>query len=79
MSVLKDDQVEIYTWGLVHCSVCAPVDMDHEDIELRVNGLLPTGLDHGWYVSDDEKFAGGQLNGVECDMDTGRQHWLMSC
>lgn len=72
------DDIEIYSKGLVHLSVCAPKSMQREVVEARVNEQHPTGLDHGWQVSNDE-FRDGAANPHTCEDDPDRQHWLMVC
>jgi hypothetical protein len=68
--------VNIYSNGVVHCSVCAPADMSREEVERAVNAQNPTGLDTGWKVSD-EPFRTGEAN-PHLAGDCG-QHWLMVC
>lgn len=70
--------VIVYTFGLCHCSVCAPKDMAVADVVAAANVQHPTGLDHGWEHSD-EAFATGQQNPCECNTDSQRLHYLMVC
>lgn len=69
-------EVNIYSWGLVFASVCAPRDMTQEEVEDAVNRQHPTGLDHGWKVAD-EPFRTGESNPHDAG-DCGR-HWLLAC
>lgn len=71
--------VIVYTFGLCHCSVCAPNDMEPAQVVERANIAHPTGLDHGWSLSPDKTFKGGQPNPCECDTDKDRKHYLMVC
>lgn len=73
--------VEVYSSGLVSCSVCAPPNMAPEDVAQRVNELHPAGTDNGWSISDDKHFADGKTeNGglVSCHRGETR-HWLLHC
>lgn len=70
--------VTVYTFGVCHCSVCAPADMPREDVIRETNWAHPTGIDHGWQISP-ESFKGGQSNPCACNSDVGRLHYLMVC
>jgi len=71
--------VIIYSKGFVHCSVCALASLSVEEITRFVNKENPTGLTHGWSVSD-EPFKGGQPNPCPCDQEPEtRKHYLFSC
>lgn len=48
-------KVNIYSKGIVHCSVCAPKDLQIKDIEDEVNLSNPTGIQNSWKV-DKENF-----------------------
>jgi hypothetical protein len=72
---VKIGDVEIYTMGLCHASLCAPVEMSREDV-LRHAG--PSGTSGGWVISD-EPFADGAPNPSPCEREPGRQHWLLVC
>lgn len=71
--------VLVYTFGVCHCSVCVPSDMPREEVEDGANEEHQTGLDHGWKISDDAHFKGGEPNPCPCDKATGRMHYLMVC
>jgi hypothetical protein len=73
-----NEDVEIYAKGFVHLSVCAPKSMQREVVEARVNAKHPTGLDHGWKVSENP-FRDGTPNPGPCNDDPDRQHWLLVC
>lgn len=67
--------ISIYSFGIVHCSVCAPHDMTAEQVEQEVNAHEPTGISSRWHVSE-ETFRGGEPNPFrqECG-----NHWLLVC
>lgn len=71
--------VTVYTFGLCHCSVCAPKDMPREKVRDAANIKHPTGLDRGWDFDEVPTFSGGQPNPCECDSDAGRMHYLLAC
>lgn len=70
--------VIVYTFGVCHCSVCAPAGMKPEDVEADANLAHPTGLDHGWKVSDEPAFKGGEANPCQCT-NPNRKHYLLEC
>lgn len=71
--------VHVYTFGLVHCSVCAPKDMRREQVERETDLAHPTGLDHGWKISHEPTFKGGEPNPCQCNDASDRLHYLMDC
>lgn len=71
--------VIIYSAGVVHCSVCAPKTMTPDEVTADVNGKLPTGLDHGWSISEDKAFRTGESNPCQCKDDETRIHYLFEC
>lgn len=71
--------VRVYTFGLCHCSVCVPREMSRAEIESGANIAHPTGLDHGWKISDEPTFKGGEPNPCECHDGETRLHYLMVC
>jgi hypothetical protein len=71
--------VEIYSLGLLCCSVCAPVEMTGAQVADEANRISPPGTQNGWSVSEDETFKDGTtVNGaiVECCRGKTR-HWLL--
>lgn len=73
-------EVVIYSLGIVAASVCAPSDMDRDEIERQVNLESPTGIESSWAISDDETFADGTANGSPCEQKPDvRRHWLLKC
>lgn len=70
--------VNVYAGGVVCCSVCVPREMPREQVETEVSEENPTGLDHGWKISD-EPFSDEQPNPHPCERDAERLHYLMVC
>jgi hypothetical protein len=70
--------IEIYSTGIVHSSVCVKKGITIYEIETTVNNLLPTGISSKWKVST-EDFADGTPNPSPCETDKDRQHYLMVC
>lgn len=66
----------MYSSGLVYLSVCT--DDTDGDMLAVVNASHPTGLDHGWLISD-EPFASGAPSPSPCEMIPGRRHILLVC
>jgi hypothetical protein len=73
----KSDQVHIYATGIIHCSVCAPSNMEIREVEEIVNTINPTGVGP-WKITG-EAFADGTPSPTNCDNDETRTHYLMSC
>lgn len=71
-------KIDIYSKGIVACSVCVPKDMKPEEIELAVNLENPTGIESRWTISKD-KFRDGGENPHECENDKNRKHYLLNC
>lgn len=71
-------KIDIYSKGLIHCSICAPKKTTKKDIEYAVNFMNPTGVDSQWHVSR-SNFISGELNPSPCERDKGRVHYLMLC
>lgn len=67
----------VYSFGLVYCSVCS--DEPIEDMLRAANRSHPTGLSHGWVLSDDPTFAAGGPNPGPCDEDSTKTHYLLVC
>lgn len=68
--------VNVYSIGILACSVCAPPEMTREEVEKAVNAMNPTGVDSQWRVSD-EPFRTGEPNPL--DVDGCGRHWLLVC
>jgi hypothetical protein len=71
--------VIIYSAGIVACSACAPKTMTPDEVTADVNVQLPTGLDHGWSISEDKFFKSGHPNPCQCEDDESRLHYLFNC
>lgn len=74
----ESPEVVVYQWGLVALSCCAHKDVPIERVTEIVNQKHPTGLDHGWVVSD-EPFRNGIPNPCPCELDENRVHYLFTC
>lgn len=76
-------RVDIYSNGIVHCSVCALKTMPIEEVVAEVNRINPTGISGAWQKSEDTHFASkgkdALTNPCQCEDDETRQHWLMEC
>jgi hypothetical protein len=70
--------VFIYTVGICYASACAPIALEGKDVAEAVNLLQPTGLEHGWAVSEDLTFSSGESNPCSCQEDPERRHWLLA-
>lgn len=71
--------IDIYSLGLVYCSVCAAPEMGAEEVERAVNAKEPTGVGSDWTVAD-ESFRTGEANPHLRECGQGeRRHWLLSC
>lgn len=71
--------IKVYSYGLIHCSVCVPKGLTKQQIEDAVNSTHPTGISSRWEVSNDATFKTGQSNPCICEQDSERLHYLMVC
>jgi hypothetical protein len=72
------EELEIYSNGLVHCSVCTNV-IDRKRIEELVNLKNPTGIASQWKISNDN-FKNGNSNPCPCEnKPKTHKHYLMEC
>lgn len=70
--------VTVYALGLTHASVCT--SQPDEQTLATVDELYPTGLNHGWKISDDPAFADGKPNPCPCDHHPRtHRHVLLVC
>lgn len=76
---MGETTVQPYSVGICYASACAPWDATPEEIEQAVNLKHPTGLAHGWRISDEPTFSGGEPNPCDCNDNPDRRHWLLSC
>jgi hypothetical protein len=71
--------IEVYSNGIVHCSVCAPAYMTAGEVESATNLKNPVGTSGEWKVHD-KPFRSGEPNPCRCsDKPNTHQHWLMVC
>lgn len=75
---MKNNKIEIYAKGLVHCSVCAEKYLSYDAIEKYVNEVNPTGITSAWKISQ-ESFGDGTKNPSFCPDDPKRKHYLLVC
>lgn len=71
--------IDIYSSGLCHCSVCVPEEMPMDEAIAMVNQRNPTGINSQWQLSEDKEFADGDPNPKVCEADPTRRHYLMVC
>ena len=71
-------QLEVYSSGVVHCSVCTTKELSVKDVERRANVTNPTGIDHQWKVTE-KSFGDGKSNPCQCNEDPTRLHYLLTC
>jgi len=65
--------------GLCQAVACAPKGTDRIQICMAANISDPTGLDHGWSISDLATLEDGTPMPAQCLDDDGREHWLLFC
>ena len=71
--------IEIYSKGIITCSVCAPKRLSVKTVERVVNELEPTNISSKWKISKDKTFRTGESNPCVCENDPNRLHYLMEC
>lgn len=71
-------KINIYSNGIVHCSVCVDSSLIVPEIEELVNQENMTGINSKWKVSK-ENFKDGSPNPNKCEDDKNRKHYLMVC
>lgn len=82
---ITDGRVYIYAYSYLDTlSVCAPESMSQEELEQRVNLLVPTGIESKWKISKATHFKGGEPNPTKCNdtkegSTTQNLHYLMNC
>ncbi len=76
MSEEKEVHFEVYSNGIVHCSVCT--DLPVEKVAAYANVHSPSGTRHGWEVIE-KRFHTGQTNPCPCDSTEGYIHVLLTC
>ena len=73
-----EDQIVVYSNGLIYCCACADNQLTAADVERLVNELNESGTAHGWRIAQ-EVFATGAPNPCPCNDTPGRRHWLLFC
>lgn len=73
------EKVNVYSIGPLSCSVCAEKNLTPDEVAQEVNQVSPAGTTHGWQISEDEKFKGGNPNPCVCEQDDDRLHYLLEC
>jgi hypothetical protein len=71
--------VYLYRVGPLSMSVCAPGTADAAEVARAINRHYPCGTEHGWVVSQDTHFLGGETNPCTCEESPERKHWLIDC
>ncbi len=71
--------IDIYSHGIVYCSVCAPSELPIEEVTVHVNRENPTTISTDWALSEDETFSGGEPNPSPCERGLERTHYLFEC
>jgi hypothetical protein len=73
------DELEVYSNGLVHCSVCTNIK-DPRNIEMQTNIKNPTGISSSWKIDKEPNFHTGQTNPCPCENKPNtHKHYLMVC
>lgn len=72
--------VDVYSMGIVHCSICVPKRVPIGTAIELVNAEYPTGINSVWHLSADKTFACGKPNPCPCsDSPESRTHYLLVC
>lgn len=71
-------RVEVYSYGIVHMSICAEKGATEEEI-VRAAAVHPAGGGARWMISEAGEFADGTPMPCPCESDPDRLHWLVSC
>ena len=72
-------EAEVYSAGILHCSVCVPKGWTTEQIEDFVNMDNPILGTCIWEISEDKEFITGEPNPCQCKDNNGKSHYLMVC
>lgn len=76
-SDLEPADVIVYCEGLCMMSVCSALDAEKTEEWIRANH--PCGTEHGWKISKETHFSGGEPNPCECNSNPARKHFLFEC
>lgn len=71
--------LDVYLWGMVSLSICAPEGATKEEIEEAANLQHPTGISSHWQIAEEDYFASGESMPHPCERKPGFQHWLLHC
>lgn len=74
---IEREEFEVIAVGVCYATVCTR--LSDEAAAEQLNGLHPTGLDHGWSVCEDTHFASGHTNPCQCPDHEENRHVLFSC
>ena len=77
LPVAERPDPEVYSVGIVAASVCTALAPD--EMLRAVNAAHPTGLEHGWSLSEEATFKTGDSNPCQCNHDPMRKHYLLKC
>ena len=72
------NKMQIYSYGIVYCSVCVQKDVPPAQIEKDVNAEHPTGIHSSWKIAK-ENFRSGEANPHQCEHEEDRLHYLLVC
>lgn len=67
---------EVTKWSLLNMQVCVPADYTDEQVEEFADKNQPTGLTHGWKIT---QAANGDPVRVPCKERPGCVHVLLVC
>lgn len=74
---MNEKELEIYSTGIVHCSICTNIK-SYREIERRVNIKNPAGISSGWKISESPTFKDGTPNPSPCNEGRAtHKHYLM--
>lgn len=77
--VIQEQELIVYSNGLVCCSVCTNIE-SIAMIENLTNLQNPTGIGSRWKVSDAIAFDSGEPNPCPCnDKPETHKHYLLVC
>ena len=78
---MAESKLDIYSRGIVACSVCAPKGMPAEQVVAEVNKQYPSKMiGSPWRMSGDSRFQDGSPMPWEDPPGCkGTTHWLLEC
>jgi len=79
-ALAEEDAINVIDVGDMMCAVCAPIGMQREVIERRINQHYPPIDGPPWRIAPDLYYEGERLdNPCACESNDQRQHWLLKC